>query len=575
MSMRAIHTVRPLAALCILALALSATGCPVKGKRKSRVERDAGADRKTGKPSCDCPESLEDDAGNEKVIEKLASGTPRQGGVLRIHTEIDPPNLNPILRPDAWIVRIVSHDVLEALVVRDSRTNEFVGRLAEKWTSNEDGTSWTFELRKDVRWHDGKPFTSADVIHTLGMVMDPDSTAVSVKASLEEISSFKAHGKYEVELELSRPNSLFLQHLEGLVILPKHLYSKGSLNDHPANREPVGTGPFRFGSWSSGKQIVIERHDGYWGQPAHLDEVHYVIVKDKNVAFQMLRRGDLDLMPRINADQYMEYERDEALGKRFFRVTFPVPDFSFLMYNTANPHFAGPDVRRAMTLLLDRERIRCAVHKCLTRIVSGPWPLGHPANAKGVEPYPFDPEEARKILAKAGYEDKDGILEKDGKPLRFTFIIPTQSDAIQRMATIYQEELKRNGVQMDIKLLDWSTYVDKCRKHDFDLAAMSFQMEWDNDLTGIFHSKSIDGGQNFISWKNDGADYILEQARVELDYDRRNELLADLHVILHQEQPYTFCFSPLETSLLDRRFRGLLPSIKWYQESQAWMVADD
>jgi peptide/nickel transport system substrate-binding protein len=241
------------------------------------------------------------------------------------------------------------------------------------------------------------------------------------------------------------------------------------------------------------------------------------------------------------------------------------------MYNTRNPLFASREVRTAMTHLLDRERIRCAVHKCLARVVSGPWPLGHPANAEGVTPLPFDPEKADALLEEAGWKRKDGVLERDGKPLRFTFIIPTQSDAIQRLGTIYQEELKQHGIEMDIKLLDWSTYVDRCRKHDFDMAAMSFQMEWDNDLTGIFHSKSIDGGQNFTSWKNDGADYILEKARVEMDYDQRNALLRDLHAILHREQPYSFCFSPLESSIISRRFRGLVPSIKWYQERNAFL----
>lgn len=554
---------------------LVASGCPVEGKRKHRVQRDAGTTRSPKVARCDCPESLKNESERAKVLELLASGEPVKGGVLTIHIEIDPPTLNPILRPDAWIVRIVLHDVLEALVVRDTETSEFIGELAESWESNEDGTSYLFKLRKDVRWHDGRPFTSADVIHTLGMVLAPDSTAVSVKASLEEITKFVAHGKYEVALELSKPNSLFLQHLEGMPILPKHLYAKSNLNDHPANRKPVGTGPFKFNSWATGKEIVLERHEDYWAEPAWLDEVRYIIAKDKNVAYQMLKRGDIDLMPRINADQYLEYDKDAKVRKDFLRITYPVPDFSFIMYNTDNPLFASADARRAMTMLLDRERIRCAVHKCLARVVNGPWPIGHPANSSEVDPWPFDPGKAKKILKKAGFREKDGVLHKGGKPFRFTFIVPTQSDAIQRMATIYQEELRGHGIVMDIKLLDWSTYIDKCRSHDFDIAALSFQLEWDNDLTGIFHSRSIDGGQNFISWKNDGVDYILEKARVELDYDQRNSLLRDLHDILHREQPYTFCFSPLESSLVSKEFRGLVPGIKWYQERDVWVEKPD
>jgi peptide/nickel transport system substrate-binding protein len=287
----------------------------------------------------------------------------------------------------------------------------------------------------------------------------------------------------------------------------------------------------------------------------------------------MLKRGDIDMMPRINADQYMEYDNDGALSKRFFRLTYPTADISFLMYNMKNPLFDSPDVRNAMTMLLDRERIRCAVHRCLTRTITGPWPLGHPANDPSVTPLRFDPQKASALLAKAGFVDTDGdgVLDRDGRPFSFTFIVPTQSDAVQRLATIYQEELKTHGIVMDIKLLDWSTYIERCRAHDFDMGVMSFQMEWDNDLTGIFHSKSIEGGQNFISWNEEGVDYILEKARLTTDDDDRNALLRDLHAILHRDQPYTFCFSPLESTLVSRKFRGVRPSIRWYQERSIFL----
>ncbi len=554
-----------------LLVCASVAGCPVEGKRKKRVERDAGTGKGLVAKACACP-PLSRDAGElAEVTAELAAGDPVTGGTLRIHAEVDPPSLNPVLRPDAWIVRIALHDVLETLVVREAGTGRFEGQLARSWTTNEDGTLWTFELKKDVRWHDGKPFGPRDVIHTLDMVMAPDSTAVSVKASLEEIAHWEARGEDEVVLTLSRPSSLFLQHLEGLPILPRHLYVESGITDHPANRAPVGTGPFRFSAWIEGKEIVLARNDGYHGRKALLDEVRYVIVKDRNVAFQMLRRGDIDLMPRINVDQLAEYENDASLKKRFWRLTYPTADISFLMYNQDNPLFASEKVRQAMTMLLDRDRIRCSVHGCLARVISGPFPLGHPANDPEVKPWPYDPAAADRLLASQGFEDTDGdtVLDRDGRPFRFTFIIPTQSDSIQRMGTIYQEELASHGIAMDIKLLDWSTYIERCRAHDFDMGAMSYQMEWDNDLTGIFHSRSIDGGQNFISMKDDGVDYILDRVRRSMDEDERNALLRDLHDILHRQQPYTFCFSPMETTLVSRSFGGpgLVPSLRWFQES--------
>jgi peptide/nickel transport system substrate-binding protein len=549
-------------------------GCFVGGKREKRVDSDETPQEEPQKTCRD--ESLGiDEKEQEKIRSTILSGTPKQGGVLRIHSEVEPAHLQPLLKPDAWIVRMVQGDVFEPLVGRDHITYEIKGRLAESWEYDEKEQTYTFYLRKNATWHDGKKFTSRDVIFTLDLLMTPSTRAVSMRSSLEEIDFWKADGPHKVVIHVSRPNFLFLQNLEGLPILPYHIYSVGDINTHPANREPVGTGPFKFKQWWQGKQIAFERNDAYWGPKPWLDEVIYVIHRDRSVAYQLLKKGDIDLMPRIDATQYFQYDEDPDLKSRFNRMAFQTPDFSFFMLNTGSGVFSDVRVRRAMAMLLDLEKIRYSVYRCLARIVTGPFPFHHPAYNEEVEGYPFDPRKAKALLDEAGWKDKDGdgIREKKGSPLHFTFIIPTQSKEVQRMATIYQQDLAKAGAKMEIALQDWSIYVDMCKNHKFDMAAMMWDMEWENDLYGLFHTKSITGGQNFPAWSSDEADMILEKGRMTLDDDKRNAMFRRLHKLLHDEVPYIFAFSPLEAALVKKSLRGdgLLAGIKWFQKDRIWI----
>ncbi len=560
--------------LVILAAAVGLGACFVGGKRDKRVDPDEKSSGDEAKTCSD--ESLGIDVKEQdKIRAYVTSGEPRKGGVLRIHSEVEPAHLQPLLKPDAWTVRMVQGDVFEPLVGRDHLTYQMKGRLAESWEFDEKEQTYTFHLRKDVTWHDGKKFTSKDVIFTLDLLMTPSTRAVSMRSSLEEIDFWKAEGPYKVVIHVSRPNFLFLQNLEGLPILPYHVYSVGDINTHPANREPVGTGPFKFKQWWQGKQIAFERNDAYWGRHAWLDEVIYVIHRDRSVAYQLLKKGDIDLMPRIDATQYFDYDEDAVLKSRFNRMAFQTPDFSFFMLNAGSGVFADVRVRRAMAMLLDLEKIRYSVYRCLARVITGPWPFHHPAYNDKVQAYPFDPGKAKALLDEAGWKDKDGdgVREKKGKPLDFTFIIPTQSKDVQRMATIYQQDLSKAGARMEIALQDWSIYVDMCKNHKFDMAAMMWDMEWENDLYGLFHTKSITGGQNFPAWSSDEADRILEQGRMTLDDEKRNAMFTRLHKLLHDEVPYIFAFSTLEAALVKKSLRGdgLLAGIKWFQKDRIWM----
>ncbi len=544
----------------LVAAQLLAVGCRcVGGEAESRT------DLPPGRP-CDCESHplagrllrLADEA---HVVDP---GPARRGGRVVVHIDAEPPHLNPLVRSDAWMRRIVGHAVFEALVRPDPWTRAIVPELAERFEVSADGLVYRFHLRPGARFHDGEPLTAADVEFTFARLFDPSVTADSLRGDLEMVRSVRAVGPREVELRVDRPYFLLLETIGFVPILPRHVYATGDLNTHPANRAPVGTGPWRFAEWSTGDRIVLRRNPDWWGPPPALDEVLFRVVRDRTVAFQMARRGDIDLLPRVTADQLEEYLADAGLVERFAPVLLETPDYAFWAYNTRRAPFTDPRVRRALTMLIDREAVRCSLERCLSRIVSQPWPPGHPAHDPAILALPYHPAAALELLAEAGWtdHDEDGWLDRAGVPFAFTFLVAAQSKTLQQMATIVQQDLATVGIRMEIAVLDWSVFSERCRKHEFDVASVMWSLRWENDYRGVFRT---DGAQNYGQWSDPRADRLVDEARGVLDDARRNAMFRELARVVEQQQPYAFTFSPLQVSLVRRELVGARPSLEWFQ----------
>jgi peptide/nickel transport system substrate-binding protein len=551
---------RSAVAACLAVVLLGSTGCRcVGGEAKTRGGLPQGI-------PCDC--STHPLAGRLDALACAGrvtdDGPAGDGGRLVVHLEAEPPHLQPLVRSDAWIRRITAHQVFEGLVRTDPQTKQIVPELAESFEISPDGLRYLFHLRRGVVFHDGAPLTAHDVEFTFNRLFDPAVTAESLREDLETVRSVKAISDDDVELLVDRPYFLLLETIGFVPILPAHVYATGDLNKHPANRAPVGSGPFRFERWDTGEQIVLRRFDGWWGGRAKLDEVIFRVVRDRTIAFQIAKRGDIDLLPRVTADQVEEFLADAQLAERFVPVVLDTPDFAFWAYNTRRPPFTDVRVRRAMTMLIDRDAILCSLERCLSRIVAQPWPPGHPAHDPGIRPLPYDPGAALALLAEAGWKDHDGdgVLDRGGLPFRFTFLVASQSKTLQQMATIVQQDLAAVGIDMEIALLDWSVFSERCRGHDFDVASVMWNLRWENDFHGVFSS---DGAQNYGQWSDPLADRLVEEARGILDPVERNARFRELARVIDREQPYAFTFSPRQVALVKRGLVGARPSLEWFQ----------
>lgn len=502
----------------------------------------------------------------------VTEATP-SGGTVIVHADVEPPHLMFLLRPDAWCERIVVHDVYEALLRRDPFSHQLQPELAETYDVSEDGLELTFHLRQGVEWHDGEPFSADDVLFTFDTVRDPAVLAPTARANLEPIESYEALDESTFRIRLREPSFLLLQHLESLTIIPRHIFGQGDLNTHSHLRRPVGTGPFRVTAFRSGREVVLERNDDYWGVPARLDRVIYRFARDRTLALQMLRRGDVDILPRMTNAQVEQVRDDAELLETQELQSFIAPGFSFLVYNTQRPEFSDPRVRRAITMLIDRQTILCALEGCLGEIIGSPFPVHHPGIDPELEPLPFDPARARALLDEAGWRSPGAgdIRSKNGRPFNVTLLVPTISTAQQRIATFIQQDFRRAGIRLDIHNVDWAVFLQRIQDHDFDIAGLQFTLDWETDYYVLYHSSQAEGGMNYGAWSNEEADQVLDALRRELDRDRRVELQRRLHRVLAREQPHTFMFARVMNIMTHRSIGNAVPGIPWFDE-RTWYI---
>lgn len=481
---------------------------------------------------------------------------------LRMVLKSEPSTLNPLTGRDLYS-SIIEGFYNDTLIKRDLDTLEFKPMLAEKWEVGTDGLSYTFYLRKDVLWHDGKPFTADDVVYSFERILDPEVDAPHVRGYFLDagIAKIEKVDDYTVKFIATKPYFLGLGVCGGLSLVPKHVFNNGTpFNYHPANRSPVGVGPYRFKEWKTGRKIVLERFDKYWGEKPDIKTLEFRLVSDDTIVLHALKKNELDVAD-LEAVQWMKQLGDES-SSTFNRYKTVGSGYRYIGWNPKVSLFSDKKVRQALTYLINRNKILEKVEFGLANVVIGPFYTESSQYNKNIKPYPYDPVKGRKLLAEAGWKDSDGdgILDKDGKKFEFTFLYAAESTQTERMAPIIKEDLKNAGILMKIERMEWGAFVARVQKKDFEATSLGWSSGFETDPYQIWHSSQskIEGGSNFISFENAEADKLIEQARVTLDEKKRNELYWKFQEILHEEQPYTFLFSSFNLDAVSKRVTNVI-----------------
>lgn len=567
----------------VVALVL-AGGC-TRGKRHSDAPAEA-------KPAASTAEqkpapTVEGDAWSRGVLpDEVLQGEPRSGGEVVIAVMQEPPSLNTLVDSDLMAAQLTEHHIYQALVRVDPYDDpryRIVPELAERWEVSEDRKTYTFHLRSGVRFHDGTPLSSRDVVATMDKLMDETTRAAHARSNFAELQGYEAPDASTVVFRWKRPYFLALDTFAGLPIQPAHVieglsgtqYNEAA--DNPLNRHPVGTGPWAFDRWEANQKIVLRRNEHYWARPAYLDRLVVRFVKDATVRIQLAERGEADLVARL-LDEHWARTETPAIKQRYHRVKSYDASYSWVGWNQrAKPFFADRRVRTALTQLIDRPGLAEKIFAGLPRLTTCHFYFASPDCDPSLKPLPYDPAAAARLLKDAGWvdHDGDGTRDRDGVPFAFTLLIPASSQTGEAIGTKAKEDLSRAGIDLDIQKVEWSVFTRRLREHEFDACYLGWGGSARQDPTQVWHSAEREKGSNYVGFADAEADRLIAGARVTLDDDARSAMYRKLGAILYREQPYTWLWVAPRLDLVSRRISGVRSSLYWWQFEDWWIAADD
>ena len=542
---------------------------------------------------------------------KEAAGKPVTGDWLVMHSLSDPEQLNPLTSNDS-----ASSDVLElifeGLLSRDPRTLAFKPVIAEARPEiSQDHLSYTFKIRKDAHFQDGRPVTGEDILFSVKAIKCPFVNAPFLRVYFNSLIDAELIDPYTIRFLTKEPYFLNESVLGGITVMPRHYYdpenllarvSVKQLAQDPQklppevkrfgeqfnknySRNPMGSGPFKFGSWKTGRELELIRDDNYWGRgkagidQVYVDRLKFRIINNPDAALIRLKSGSLDFIEALQPVQYVRGTGSQRFKQEFQTYEYYAPTYTYIGWNNNHPIFRDKRVRQAMTYLTDRRQIVKSVLFGLGEVVDSHIYLFRPEYDKTLVSYPFDPKKAMELLNEAGWRDSDGdgILDKeiDGKrtPLRFEIKVNSGNAVRKSVALVLLDELKKHGIAASVRELDWTIFLNDVKNHNFDAVVLGWAMTvTEPDAYQVWHSSQADNkGSNAISYKNSRVDEILEAYRREFDPQKRIEMYKEFQQILNDEQPYTFLYIGKRVSVVQRRFAGVEVYPKGLQPTEWWV----
>ncbi|MBP7146100.1 MAG: peptide-binding protein [Acidobacteria bacterium] len=432
---------------------------------------------------------------------------------------------------------------------------EFVPRVAESWDWSDDHRVLTFHLRDGVRWHDGRPVTAADVVHTWKVLSDPARSSPDRSAAFNLVESVEAPDPRTARVVYSRPFAPALV-AWAQPLLPAHVADRAA--------HPVGCGPWTFERWDRGERVLLRANADYWDGPPAAPAFDFEILGDYATRLAALESGSLDGAP-LMPDQWERVRDDAAFAGRFTTLEYEMLFFWYIAWNGdgSNAFFADPRVRRAMTLAIDRQAYVERVTRGAARVAVTSFHPGHWCYDPDLAPWPYDPARARELLAQAGWSDRDGdgVVERDGRPFRFELLFSQPPADNARAAAFVQDSLGRVGIAVVLRAAEWAVFQDRARDRDFQALMSGRYLGVDPDPYELWHSsQAAPGGANYAGLRDPELDGWIERARETFDRGERLRLYRLVQARLHELQPDTFFFYPVSRLAVSRQLTGVRPS---------------
>ncbi len=468
----------------------------------------------------------------------------------------EPSTLNPITSQDLYASNVQNY-IMESLMTRNDDTYAWEPQLASAFEISPDGKVFTFKLRPGVKWHDGKPLTVEDVKFSFDVIFDPKFPTAHLRPFYEGLEKVEIVDANTVRFTAKETYFKNFESAAGLTIVPKHIY--GDVEKGPKiSKELVGSGPYILDKNEKGKRIVLKKNATWWGSSVpyykdqwKLEQIVLRFVQDPTVALEMLKKGELDY-EGFTPEQYEEKAKGPEWGTKVFKVktqNLSTKSYGFIGWNFKNPLFTDKRVRLALYHLVNRELMIQKFRYGMSLPATGPWYQQSDYASKTVQPVPYDPKKALAMFKEAGWidTDKDGVLDHviDGKKTPMKFTIITANQDFMKYLTIFKEDAKQVGVDIELKYVEWNSFTKLLDERKFD----AVNLGWgggsvDNDPKQIWHSASATpSGSNFIDYKNPAVDKLIDEARTKMKKEERLPILQKVYELIAADAPYAFLFN--------------------------------
>ncbi len=530
--------------------------------------------------------------------------------------------LTPLVSGDAYAAD-VQDLVLETLAQRDPQTLEWKPLLSTGWKIEDNTKAYLdylekhpttqptdpnavlpddpnrpvpvtihFDIRPGVRFSDGQPLTADDVVFTFNFIMNEKIDAPRQRAYFRKIAKVEKTGASRVTFYYREPYFESFELAASMQVLPKHFY--GKFEPEAFNQSTgylMGSGPYKLESptaWKPGDAMEVLRNERYWGVSPPVDRIVWRVIDNDVARLTSFRNGEVDTYG-APPEAYVKLKDDPEMAKKANRFEYfaATGGYRYVAWNQQRDgkptFFADRNVRRAIAMAIDRQRLMNEITLGYANLTTGPFSPLSKQYDKSVEPLPYNLNEAKKMLADAGFTDRngDGVIESSaGEAFRFKITYPTGIASYERQVLFIKDALSRAGIVVEADPLEWSVFQDRLKNKNYDAISLGWTSGIETDIFQMFHSSQMmAGGDNFMSYKNVELDGLIEKARITLDEEARMKLWRRAHQILNEDQPYMFLWFGKALLFVDKRFEnvrelrsGLTPRTEWFvpTNQQRW-----
>jgi len=509
-----------------------------------------------------------------EVIDYNKKFTNSFGGTLVNAMAGEPSNLIAMVAGDSASSAIAGN-IFNSLIKYDENLN-YAPDLAESWKISNSQKTITFTLKKNLKWSDGAPLTSEDVLFTWKLITNP-TTRTPYGSDYQLVKEASAPDALTFKITYASSYAPALDTWTALHILPKHILKDEDINKTFFSRKPTGSSYYKLDEWISGQQVVLKASNNSTSGPPSIEKLISRIIPDTSSQFLELTADNIDLM-NINPIQYQRvFPARKDLQQKIALYKELGNGYTYLGFNLKKAPFNDIRVRQALNFAIDKDEVIKGVLLGLGESISSPYKPGTRWNNPNLSPYPYKPKKALELLSEAGFiKNKDGLLVKNGKPLKFE-IITNQNKQREMTAVLIQRRLQEIGVEVSIRVIEWASFVNRFIKTgDFDVVVLGWGLSLDPDQFNIWHSSQQGPGQfNFLGYENKKVDKLLELGRKELNPQKREKIYHQFSKYLLEDSPIVYLYAGYGLSAVHKRVKGIkkpAPPAGIYHNNYNWFI---